>query len=159
MCLAPEAVADAITIGADVEKAVCGNPDGECCPFYPTCAYQRQKTAVAAADVVIAAHNVCSAGSQRSSRKTSPSRSQTNPGGRPDWTERETKLAGFARTCSGIRCCAIPMRCAVSTAGRAAAERAPAAGGRRSRHVQPARAGGKSTAGIRGDRGGRVGQP
>ena len=58
MCSAPDAVADAIAIGADVEKAVCGNSDGECCPFHRACAYQRQKTAVAAADVVIAAHNV-----------------------------------------------------------------------------------------------------
>ncbi|MGA7408033.1 MAG: hypothetical protein WBW67_25125, partial [Pseudolabrys sp.] len=58
MCRAPDAVADAISIGADVEQSVCGKPDGDCCPFHPTCAYQRQKAAVAAADVVIAAHNI-----------------------------------------------------------------------------------------------------
>ena len=58
MCLAPDAVADAISIGADVEQSVCGKPDGDCCPFHSTCAYQRQKAAVAAADVVIAAHNI-----------------------------------------------------------------------------------------------------
>jgi putative DNA primase/helicase len=58
MCLAPEAVKDAIAIGADVERSVCGNPDNECCQFYRACGYQRQKAAVAAADVVIAAHNI-----------------------------------------------------------------------------------------------------
>lgn len=57
MCLTPDTVADAITIGADVEQSVCGKPDGDCCPFFSTCAYQRQKAAVAAADVVITAHN------------------------------------------------------------------------------------------------------
>jgi hypothetical protein len=58
MCVAPDAVSDAIQIGADVEKAVCGNPDGECCPFYRSCGYQRQKSAVAEADVIIAAHSI-----------------------------------------------------------------------------------------------------
>jgi hypothetical protein len=58
MCLAPDAVADALSIGADIEQSVCGKPDGDCCPFHSTCAYQRQKSAVAAADVVIAAHNI-----------------------------------------------------------------------------------------------------
>jgi hypothetical protein len=43
MCLAPDAVAAAISIGADVEQSVCGKPDGDCCPFHPICAYQRQK--------------------------------------------------------------------------------------------------------------------
>ena len=59
MCAAPEAVKDALTIGEDVEQSVCGSPDGDaCCPHYRTCGYQRQKAEVAAAHVVIAAHNI-----------------------------------------------------------------------------------------------------
>ena len=58
MCLNPEAVADALKIGEDVEQSVCGSGRaGEpVCPFRACCAYQRQKIAVAGADVVIAAH-------------------------------------------------------------------------------------------------------
>jgi putative DNA primase/helicase len=59
MCLDPDAVADALAIGADIEQSVCGNPDsGTCCPFHRACGYQRQKAIVAAADVTIAAHSV-----------------------------------------------------------------------------------------------------
>jgi hypothetical protein len=59
MCLATDAVADALKIGADIERSVCGDPDSdECCPFHRACGYQRQKAAAAAADVIIAAHNV-----------------------------------------------------------------------------------------------------
>jgi hypothetical protein len=57
-CLDLMAVEDALTVGADVERDVCGSgKDGKpSCPFRATCGYQRQKAAVRSADVVIAAH-------------------------------------------------------------------------------------------------------
>ena len=58
MCLNLPAVADALAIGHDVEKTVCGSGKaGEpVCPYRADCQYQKQKAAVARADVVIAAH-------------------------------------------------------------------------------------------------------
>jgi hypothetical protein len=58
MCLNLPAVADALLIHADVEKDVCGTGRfGEpSCPFHHACECQRQKAAVARADIVIAAH-------------------------------------------------------------------------------------------------------
>src|ERR1700722_14593106 len=58
MCLNLPAVEDAISIGHDVESTVCGSgKEGEpVCPYRGECAYQKQKRAVAQADVVIAAH-------------------------------------------------------------------------------------------------------
>jgi hypothetical protein len=58
MCLNLPAVADALLIHVDVEKDVCGTGQfGEpSCPFHYACEYQRQKAAVARADIVIAAH-------------------------------------------------------------------------------------------------------
>src|SRR4051794_13122967 len=50
------AVQDAIDLGADVEKSVCGDPaTGHACPFHGVCGFQLQKARVARADVVIAA--------------------------------------------------------------------------------------------------------
>jgi hypothetical protein len=58
MCLNLPAVEDAIAIGHDVETSVCGSgkPGEPSCPYRDQCEYQKQKRAVAAADVVIAAH-------------------------------------------------------------------------------------------------------
>jgi hypothetical protein len=58
MCLNLPAVEDAIAIGHDVESSVCGSgKEGEpVCPYRGDCEYQKQKQAVARADVVIAAH-------------------------------------------------------------------------------------------------------
>lgn len=58
MCLNLEAVEDALKIGEDVERSVCGTgkPDKPSCPYFGQCAYQRQKKTVARADVVIASH-------------------------------------------------------------------------------------------------------
>ena len=58
MCLDLKAVEDARFAGADVELAICGTgQDGKpACRFRHECAYQRQKAAVLAADVVIGAH-------------------------------------------------------------------------------------------------------
>lgn len=58
MCLNLPAVEDAISIGHDVESAVCGSgkPGEPACPYRDQCEYQKQKRAVAQADVVIAAH-------------------------------------------------------------------------------------------------------
>jgi hypothetical protein len=58
MCLNLPAVEDAISIGHDVESAVCGSGKlGEpMCPYRGDCEYQKQKQPVAQADVVIAAH-------------------------------------------------------------------------------------------------------
>jgi hypothetical protein len=58
MCLNLPAVEDAISIGHDVESSVCGSgKEGEpICPHRDQCEYQKQKRAVAGADVVIAAH-------------------------------------------------------------------------------------------------------
>ncbi len=58
MCRDPDAVADARAVGADIEAAVCGTPDGPCCQFRATCGYQRQKAAAAGADVVVAPHEL-----------------------------------------------------------------------------------------------------
>jgi hypothetical protein len=58
MCRDPDAVADARAVGADIEAAVCGTPDGPCCQFRATCGYQRQKAAAADADVVVAPHEM-----------------------------------------------------------------------------------------------------
>ena len=102
MCLAPDAVADAISIGADVEQSVCGKPDGDCCPFHSTCAYQRQKAAVAAADVVIAAHNIMFHEIPKIVTKnlalTITDESWWQIG--LEW-DRETMIAGFARDLFG----------------------------------------------------------
>jgi hypothetical protein len=58
MCLNLPAVEDAVAIGHDVEKSVCGTGKeaAPVCPFRGECAYQKQKRAVAEADVVIAPH-------------------------------------------------------------------------------------------------------
>ena len=58
MCLDLAAVMLATTAGESVEKAVCGGGrEGAArCPFFEKCGYQRQRRPVAAADVVIAAH-------------------------------------------------------------------------------------------------------
>lgn len=58
MCLNLDAVQDALRIGEDVERAVCGSgQEGKpACPFREQCAFQRQKAAVARADIVILAH-------------------------------------------------------------------------------------------------------
>jgi hypothetical protein len=58
MCLNLPAVEDAISIGHDVESSVCGSgkPGMPVCPYRGECEYQKQKQAVAKADVVIAAH-------------------------------------------------------------------------------------------------------
>ena len=59
MCLALDAVKDALAICEDIEASVCGNPENsECCPFHRVCGYQRQKAVVSHADVVVAAHNM-----------------------------------------------------------------------------------------------------
>ena len=57
MCRNIGPVRDAQRVHADAEKVVCGElgADGAC-PFRDSCAYQRQKATVAAADVVIAAN-------------------------------------------------------------------------------------------------------
>ena len=59
VCLNLDAVDDALSIGADVERSVCGSGrDGEpACPYRSECFYQQQKKVVASADVVVAAHN------------------------------------------------------------------------------------------------------
>ena len=85
-------------------KSVCGKPDGDCCPFHPTCAYQRQKAAVAAADVVIAAHNIMFHEIPKIVTKnlalTITDESWWQIGLE---SERETKLAELrGETCSGI---------------------------------------------------------
>jgi len=61
MCLNLDAVQDAISIHARVERDVCGNgkEDAPCCPWRRggfQCAFQRQKGPVSRADVVIVAH-------------------------------------------------------------------------------------------------------
>jgi hypothetical protein len=58
MCMNLTAVKDAQAVGYDVESTVCGSgKTGEpSCPYRHECAYQKQKAAVAAADVVIVAH-------------------------------------------------------------------------------------------------------
>ena len=57
MCLDIDAVADAVTIGLDVEKYVCGDPKtDQVCPYHGECKFQAQKAAVKRAEVVIAAH-------------------------------------------------------------------------------------------------------
>ncbi|QDJ12331.1 Hypothetical protein HVPorG_04972 (plasmid) [Roseomonas mucosa] len=57
MCMDLEAVKAAEEVLADVDETVCG--DGETgCPFFSICGYQRQKKTVAAADVVIGAHEL-----------------------------------------------------------------------------------------------------
>ncbi len=58
MCLNLPAVEDAISIGHDVESAVCGSgkPGQPMCPYRGDCEYQKQKLAVAQADIVVAAH-------------------------------------------------------------------------------------------------------
>lgn len=58
MCLDLKAAQDAVLVGADVERDVCGTgKEGKpVCPFRDRCAYQQQKAAVKSADVVIAAH-------------------------------------------------------------------------------------------------------
>ena len=57
MCMDLEAVKAAEEVLADVDETVCG--DGETgCPFFAVCGYQRQKKAVARADVVIGAHEL-----------------------------------------------------------------------------------------------------
>ncbi|MDJ0391160.1 hypothetical protein QMO56_23905 [Roseomonas sp. E05] len=58
MCRNGAAVKDALAAGDDVEAAVCGRAGGARCPFFDTCAYQRQKLATQRADVVVAAHEV-----------------------------------------------------------------------------------------------------
>ncbi len=54
VCLNMDAVNDAISISADVEKAVCGSkkPGEPACPYRSDCFYQKHKQAVAEADVV-----------------------------------------------------------------------------------------------------------
>ena len=58
MCLDLEAVKLATLAGESVEKVVCGGgkENAPRCPFFEECGYQRQRRPVAAADVVIAAH-------------------------------------------------------------------------------------------------------
>jgi phage/plasmid primase-like uncharacterized protein len=58
MCDDLPAVKDAIIAGEEVESAVCGKPDGPRCRFFDVCQYQRQKATAAAADVVVAAHEI-----------------------------------------------------------------------------------------------------
>lgn len=58
MCDDLPAVKDAIIAGEEVESAVCGKPDGPRCRFFENCAYQHQKAKAAAADVVVAAHEI-----------------------------------------------------------------------------------------------------
>ena len=56
-----DAVNEAAAFGENIGAAVCGpaNPgEGARCPFRDVCRFQAQKAAVAAADVVIAAHQV-----------------------------------------------------------------------------------------------------
>jgi hypothetical protein len=57
MCSNLDAVRDALDIGADVEKSVCGSAEGPQCPTFKTCAYQGQKAPAAAAQVLVAAHD------------------------------------------------------------------------------------------------------
>jgi hypothetical protein len=58
MCLNLPAVQDAIALGYYVEQHACGSgkPGEPACPYRGDCGYQRQKAAVADADVVVAAH-------------------------------------------------------------------------------------------------------
>ena len=61
MCLNLDAVEDALNIHARVERDVCGSgkKDAPCCPWRKgdfQCAFQRQKSPVSRADVVIVAH-------------------------------------------------------------------------------------------------------
>ena len=62
LCRNLEAVEAALKIGAEVEETACrkGQRGGEpiVCPFYSTCAYQKQKPVAQAADVVFAAHEI-----------------------------------------------------------------------------------------------------
>jgi len=58
MCDDLPAVKDALIVGEEVESAVCGKPDGPRCKFFDVCQYQRQKATAAAADVVVAAHEI-----------------------------------------------------------------------------------------------------
>jgi len=58
MCLNLPAVEDSMLAGYDVEGSACGSgkPGSQSCIFRDQCAYQREKKAVAKADVVIASH-------------------------------------------------------------------------------------------------------
>lgn len=58
MCMDLEAVKLAQSAGESIEKTVCGSSKNNVthCPFFEVCGYQRQRTPVSKADVVIAAH-------------------------------------------------------------------------------------------------------